>query len=386
MDKKKTHIEWRTLRKAASNQLDEQEQVLFDEWLNANKRNQIYFNKAKRYYQETDNNDFDYRDAFAQFEKEIGTQRFTWKPVLRIAASVAIILGVSWFTYFVVNIETYKTLSEAKPIKPDSGQVELLLSNGKTVVLDYKEEKTIAVAGGDVKSKLGALDYLEVKANSEETAVYNTIVVPRGSNFKLTLSDSTVVWLNAESSIQFPVKFSGYERKVAITGEAYFDVAHNKQKPFVVDVEGTQVKVLGTEFNINSYKKGDGVYTTLVEGKVAVNNQFGNSVVIAPNQQAISSRSTEVEVVEAKLDEVLGWKRGKFVFEDRALEDILDELSRWYNFKVFYEAEELKTFEFTGDLDQYKDVNQLLLLFEKTKAVKFMVKENVLLVKKPENR
>lgn len=388
MDKKKTNIEWRILKKAASNQLDKQEQVLFEEWLNANQRNQIYFNKAKQFYQDIDKRESskDYRDAFKQFERQISTKRSIVKSAMQIAASIVIILGVSWLAYFLVNIETYQKISEADLIKANSSKVELLLSSGETIVLDHEEEKTIQINGGDIKSKLGEIEYLDVDVMEQQKVVYNTLLVPRGANYKLVLSDSTVVWLNAESSIKYPIKFLGDKRQVAITGEAYFDVTPDKSRPFIVETLSTNVEVLGTEFNVNAYDTDGKVYTTLVEGSVAVDNQFGKSLVIVPNEQAVTGRFTDIMVKEANLKQVLGWRNGLFVFEDKTLDDILTELSRWYDFKVFFEEEELKAYEFTGELDQYKDVNQLLLKFEKTRAVEFMVKENVLLVKKPDNK
>jgi ferric-dicitrate binding protein FerR (iron transport regulator) len=385
MNKKNTHIDWRIFRKAASHQLTSDEQLLLDEWLAVHTDNQKYFEKAVRYYQNQDEEkEWDYKPAFNDFVKSTQKKKRNYFRFAQIAASVIILLACGWLFQVVINTEDYQALSEAQPIQAKEGEVELVLSTGKKVLLKKDGDHQIKEKQGKIQKKGGAVDYLAFEKKKQKYLQYNTINVPRGTDFKLVLSDSTVVWLNAESTITYPIQFADNIREVSITGEAYFDVTPNKEKPFVVEANGTKVKVLGTEFNVNAYRKDEGIFTTLIEGSVAVGNEFGKSVVIKPNEQAITGSSADVVVKEVDVNPILGWRNGLFDFEDEPLGNILEELARWYDFKIFYEDEDLRNYEFTGGINKYEDVNQLLKLFELTQSVKFYVKKDVLLVKKVE--
>lgn len=385
MDKKKIHIDWQLFRKAVSGQLHSEEKIKLDAWLQADAKNQKYFQRAQAYFQIKTSDEFseiDYRPAFDQFIAQTTKKDRSYLRMFQVAASIILLLASGWLAYVIVTAEDYQRLSDAKPIHAKEGQVELVLSTGKRVLLDKKGESNIKERDGEIQKKDGLVNYLTYEDKKQKYTQYNTINVPRGSDFKLVLSDSTIVWLNAESSITYPIQFAGNIRKVNITGEAYFDVTPNKGKPFVVESGSTQIEVLGTEFNINAYKGDAGIFTTLIEGSVAVDNGFGKQAVIKPNEQAITNSSAHLEVRKVDVNRVLDWRNGMFDFEDEALEDILEELVRWYDFKIFYESEDLKSYEFTGGIDRYKDMNQLLQLFEMTKSVNFYLKGDVLLVKK----
>ncbi|MDE5421098.1 FecR domain-containing protein [Ancylomarina sp. DW003] len=385
MDKKKIHIDWQLFRKAVAGQLHSEEKIKLDAWLQADAKNQKYFQKAQAYFQIKTSDEFskiDYRPAFDQFIAQTTKKDRSYLRMFQVAASIILLLASGWLAYVVITAEDYQRLSDAKPIHVKEGQVELVLSTGKRVLLDKKGESNIKEREGEIQKKDGLVNYLAFEGKKQKYTQYNTINVPRGSDFKLVLSDSTVVWLNAESSITYPIQFAGNIRKVNITGEAYFDVTPDKSTPFVVESGNTQIEVLGTEFNINAYKGDAGIFTTLIEGSVAIDNGFGKQAVIKPNEQAITNSSAHLEVRKVDVNRVLDWRNGMFDFEDETLEDILEELARWYDFKIFYESEELKSYEFTGGIDRYKDMNQLLQLFEMTKSVNFYLKEDVLLVKK----
>lgn len=385
MNKKKIHIDWRLFRKAVAGQLHSEEKTKLDTWLNSNTENKKYFQKAQAYFQLKSSDEFseiDYRPAFDQFIEQTTKKDRSYLRMFQVAASIILLLASGWLAYVVVTAEDYQRLSDAKPIQVKEGQIELVLSSGERVLLDKKGESNIKEGEGEIQKKDGLVNYLAFEAKKQKYTQYNTINVPRGSDFKLVLSDSTIVWLNAESSITYPIQFAGNIRKVSITGEAYFDVTPNKSKPFVVYSGNTKVKVLGTEFNINAYKGDAGIFTTLIEGSVAVDNGFGKQAVIKPNEQAITNSSAHLEVRKVDVTIELDWRNGMFDFEDEKLEDILEELARWYDFKIFYESEDLKSYKFTGGIDRYKDMNQLLQLFEMTQSVNFYLKGDVLLVKK----
>lgn len=382
MKKKNTHIDWRIFRKAATSQLDQKEQEAFDSWVDEDFSRRNYFNKARKYYQsEKADLEYDYQPAFNAFISQTRSKKRNYLRFAQIAASVVILLTCGWLAYVVVNTDEYQALSDAKPIRSKEGDVELVLSSGKKVLLKKEGEHQIKEKEGAIQKRDGMVDYLAYKDQKSKIVQYNTVNVPRGTNFKLVLSDSTIVTLNAESSITYPLQFADNIREVSITGEAYFQVSKNKSKAFVVEANGTKVKVLGTEFNLDAYKKEEGVYTTLVEGSVAVSNEFGKSVIIKPNEQAETSSNANILVKEVDVNRIIAWRKGVLDFEDEALEDIVEDLARWYDFKVFYESEELKHYEFTGAITQYDDVNELLKLFEMTKSVQFYIKGDVLLVK-----
>jgi ferric-dicitrate binding protein FerR (iron transport regulator) len=385
MKKRNTHIDWRIFRKATTSQLNQKEQEIFDLWLEEDSNRRNYFNKARRYYQsEHADSGYDYQPAFSEFISRTKIKKRNYLRFTQIAASIIIVLACSWLAYVVVNTKDYQPLSDAKPIQAKEGDVELVLSSGKKVLLKKEGEHEIKEKEGAIQKRNGVVDYLAYKNQKSKYTQYNTVNVPRGTNFKLVLSDSTVVTLNAESSITYPLQFADNIREVRITGEAYFQVKKNKSKAFVVESNGTKVKVLGTEFNVDAYKTNEGVFTTLVEGSVAVSNEFGKSVIIKPNEQATTSNNANIQVREVDVNRIIAWRKGMLDFEDEPLGDIMEGLARWYDFKVFYELEELKHYEFTGAISQYEDVNELLRLFEMTKSVQFYIKGDVLLVKKAE--
>ena len=382
MKKKNTHIDWRIFRKAAASQLNQKEQEVFDSWLEEDYSRRNYFNKARKYYQsEKTDFEYDYQPAYNAFVSQTKVRKRNYLRFAQIAASVVILLACSWLAYVVVNTEDYQSLSDAKPIQAKEGDVELVLSSGKKVLLKREGEHQIREKEGAIQKRDGVVDYLAYKDRKSKIVQYNTVNVPRGTNFKLVLSDSTVVTLNAESSITYPLQFADNIREVSITGEAYFQVSKNKSKAFIVEANGTKIKVLGTEFNVDAYKKEVGIYTTLVEGSVAVSNEFGKSIVIKPNEQAETSSNANIQVRKVDVNRIVAWRQGMLDFEDEPLDDIMEDLARWYDFKVFYESEELKHYEFTGAIAQYDDVNELLKLFEMTKSVQFYIKGDVLLVK-----
>ncbi len=385
MNKKKIHIDWQLFRKAVSGQLHSEEKAKLDTWLHSDAENKKYFHKAQSYFQVKSSDEFseiDYRPAFDQFIAQTTKKDRSYLRMFQVAASIVLLFASGWLAYVVVTAEDYQRLSDAMSIQVQEGQIELVLSSGKSVLLDNKGESNIKEREGEIQKEDGLVNYLAFEDKKQKYTQYNTLKVPRGSDFKVVLSDSTVVWLNAKSSITYPIQFTGNTRKVSITGEAYFDVMPDKSKPFVVECGRTKVKVLGTEFNMNTYKGDAGIFTTLIEGSVAVDNGFGKQAVIKPSEQAITSSSPHLEVRTVNVNRELDWRNGIFDFEDETLEDILDELARWYDFQIFFESEELKSYEFTGGIDRYEDMNHLLQLFEMTQSVKFYLKGNVLLVKK----
>lgn len=283
-------------------------------------------------------------------------------------------MGIFWF----VNEEKQEVENVAvTKIEHGSMKAQLVLANGRRVDLVPETNLQLEEEGGtriltlDNMVKYSGMDSLVGQSTEVK---YNTLIVPRGGEFSLELADGTRVWLNTESKLRYPVAFTGEERRVEMDGEVYFEVAKNREKPFVVTVNGVDIRVLGTSFNVSAYQED--VVTTLVTGKVQL-KKGDEQLVLLPNQQAIwSDDKFKVKQVDAR-NYVL-WKEGIFYFEDIDLETILDDMARWYNVNIFYVNPTLKKMKFSVEIKCYEDINEILRRIEQTKRVKFEIKDRTI--------
>jgi ferric-dicitrate binding protein FerR (iron transport regulator) len=235
--------------------------------------------------------------------------------------------------------------------------------------------------GTKVMLRNGQLVYDADQLSANRT-VYNIMSTPKGRQFQLVLPDGSQVWLNAASSIRYPTSFTGKDRRVEITGEAYFEVAHNPSVPFKVEVnKQSEVTVLGTHFNINSYENEESVSTTLLEGSVQVKNQAG-MIVLKPGQQAKVTGLDKINVLSnVNLDKVMAWKNGVFNFEDATLQEVMRQLERWYDIDVVYEKN-IPKLEFFGKMGKDLSLAAVLSGLEKSN-VHFRMEEGRRLVVLP---
>lgn len=271
-------------------------------------------------------------------------------------------------------------------ILPARQQVILTLSDGTRKVLDTLANGEIALQGMQAIKKDGSITYV---GNQPEKTVYNTITTEKGRTFQLQLADGTRVWLDAMSSIRFPAAFSGQERVVEITGQAYFEVASAKDASgnklaFKVLSNHQQVEVLGTHFNVNAYNAQE-IQTTLLEGKVRVGRNTmvpsEPALVLSPGEQASASGNGEFRLnPEVDLDEVMAWKNGRFMFNGSTVQQIMQQLTRWYNIEVVYKDEIRETF--VAEMDRELPLSRSLELLEMTKQVKFVVEGKKVIVTK----
>jgi transmembrane sensor len=292
---------------------------------------------------------------------------------LRVAAAAAVLVFLSAGLYFMFNganggrnSVVYKT-----DIKPGSNQAILTLASGKTIVLTGAKNGELANDGNAIISKAanGEVTYNANDTTNQTSIAFNTMTTPRSGQYHLVLADGTNVWLNAESSIKYPTVFAGSERKVEITGEAYFEVAHNAAKPFRVVTNGQVVEVLGTHFNVNAYADEPVVKTTLLEGSVKV-MQNENVALLIPGQQAQVNRgaiNAAIKVIEnADTDEATAWKNGLFQFNKASIESIMRQASRWYNVEVSYTDNKRPVKTFTGNISRNSNLSQLLEILSYT--------------------
>ena len=235
-----------------------------------------------------------------------------------------------------------------------------------------------------IRNKL--LSYTSTDQESRGTEIiYNELKTPRGGGYNLQLADGTGVWLNAGSSIRFPVSFTEDTRQVYLEGEAYFEVSHNGS-PFIVSTEDMDVRVLGTSFNISAYADEPQFKTTLVEGKVRVElkgqgNSLSNSLVLSPDQQAILHRSEgELSNVEVNSSLYTSWMRGKLEFHNESLDLVMKRLARWYDFEYEFENPQAKEFHFSARLNNGENISNIIEMLEMTTDVKFELRDQKIVI------
>lgn len=319
------------------------------------------------------------------------------KRYLAAAASVTLLLAVS-IIYLISSYNSNSLTSvpqvpvdSTAALAPGGDRAILTLADGSTIILDSAANGSLTQQGGVevIKKQDGQLVYNVDEASLVPQEVqYNTISTPRGGQYKLTLPDGTKVWLNAETSLKYPTIFNDEERKVELTGEAYFEVttavSNDKKIPFLVHTGNTEVKVLGTHFNINAYADEHEVKTTLVEGKVhvySIKNRAYN-LPLSPGQQASwQDEKADMKLLpDADLEQVLAWKNGYFKFQSTDLSTIMRQVARWYDVEIVYEgAVEKETF--SGDIPREEYASEVFKLLELTKTVKFNIDGKKVIIK-----
>ena len=300
------------------------------------------------------------------------------------AASVVVIAGVS--AWILLSQEPdVDNLSVTEKFEPGKAIVTLEMASGLKYRLDTlssvvrNNRVNVAFDNNDGVLKIKEQDSLADGATKE--IGYNTVNVPYGGTYTVELCDGTKVYLNSGTTLEFPSRFDGKVRSVILKGEAYFDVARNVSKPFVVEVDEMKVKVLGTSFNVKSYVDEPGVYTTLVEGSVAILRDGQPEKKIKPGEQAYYNKGVgTLSIAEVDVKEFTSWKDGLFYFKDIALEEILRIVSRWYDLEVFYMNQGAKSVIYSGKLPMYSSVEDVLRKFEISGDVRFELKGRTLTV------
>lgn len=303
----------------------------------------------------------------------------SFSKYLYMAAAAAFVIPMSLYIYQRNQVKPVSSQLTSK-ITPGGNKAVLTLENGSKISLTDVKNGEVANQSGAVitKNRDSQLVYQSVSSTAKEIA-YNTIETPKGGQFQLILSDGTKVWLNAASSLRYPSTFGRGNRKVELVGEAYFEVAKNAAKPFLVSSNKQVVEVLGTHFNVNAYTNEPVVSTTLLEGSVKVISPFTNTYkIIKPGQQSLihsdDINKTGIKVKNIDPDEAVAWKNGYFMFEKEGLASILRKVSRWYDVEIENpQGEKLDKLLFSGTLSKYSDVSKVLRKLELTESVHFKI-------------
>jgi transmembrane sensor len=293
-----------------------------------------------------------------------------------VAAVVIGLIGTA--TYFVIgqhsghNLNLTPVAIEATDVAPGGNRAMLTLADGSKIILDNAQDGKLAKQGNVQISKVrsGEITYNSLGERPTGSA-FNTVATPRGGQFMIDLPDGTKVWLNAASSIRYPTVFTGTERDVEITGEAYFEVARNIVKPFHVSVNAMGVTVLGTHFNIMAYSEESSIKTTLLEGSVKV-TKGSETVLLKPGQQAVlSNQNGALAINPADAEEAIAWKSGRFEFNG-SIQSIMRQIERWYDIEVVYEGN-VASKSFGGAISRKKNVSEVLKLLELTGSIHFKI-------------
>lgn len=304
------------------------------------------------------------------------TTRKRWMYAAAAVLAAGIVTSAVWFMRRPATPPPVIAAVKTNPLAPGSNKAMLILADNSTISLDSTSSGSLAVQGNTrISNTNGALTYKG--NNDDQQPLYNTVVTPRGGQYQLTLADGSKIWLNAASSIRFPAAFTGKERLVEVTGEVYFEINQQANKPFRVKVktpgvEEMTVTVLGTRFNIMAYGDEQALRTTLVDGAVQVTRSNQQTLLKPGYQASIAPNGGTFETAEADIEQALAWKEGKFRFRNTNIRTIMRQLARWYDIEVAYDGN-VSDIDLTGVISRREDAGALLKALETTQRVKFTV-------------
>jgi hypothetical protein len=356
-----------------------QEDKQLNDWIHKDAENLNFFKKEIYEHENQKHREevFDTEKSLAAIKTKLKkpTKVFSLKKYYKYAAILILALSIQLFFLMKKdNISDIKNGSfKAENLVKDAQKIILTLNDGTKKVIDTKKE---------------IISYLNKKTTSKQVE-YNEITVPRGQVFQILLSDSTKVWLNAETKIRYPKYFlkNSKTRTVFLEGEAYFDVSHNKNKPFIVKTNGINVEVLGTKFNVSSYPTQKNILTTLVEGSVKIidTTLIKNTLLVKPNQQ-VSFNKVEKSLKAKKVNtnNYTAWMDKRIVFQDITFEEILEKIERVYNVEINNKNESINKEKFTGEFD-VEDISTIFKALSTSIKFNYQIKENSILIKNKKN-
>jgi transmembrane sensor len=347
------------LQKYANGTCTPQEKFLFEQWyINLNRTDRLELSETE----------------LLEVEQEIsqrlgliteGNNNRTLHLWRYISVAATILLCLSIGAYFFLPIRPQQQIikNNIHDLEPGSNKAILTIGNGQKIVLTGARNGMLAVQGNMVVDKTadGKVVYQSDQNSSGELTniIYNTMTTPRGGKYDLVLADGTKVWLDAASSVTYPTQFSGNEREIEMTGQAYFEVAHDASKPFRVKVNGQTVEVLGTHFNINAYTDESVIKTTLLEGRVKVSKNM-ESAMLQPGQESVIVQADDkIKVQDADVEAATAWKNGHFHFKADNIHTVMRQLARWYDVDIEYDGK-IPARSFSGDIDRNSKASEVL--------------------------
>ncbi len=302
---------------------------------------------------------------------------------LAVAASVAIVL--TGMISLLRNTKVDNVVQEMPlavvaldDIKPGTVKATLTTSTGETLMLASDDADKIF----DHDAYTTAAGLQPIKKIEELS-----LDVPRGGEYMIVLEDSTKVWLNSQSQLRYPATFADNERRVKVSGEVYFEVKRDENRPFYVETEGQVIRVYGTEFNVKAYEDEGTVYTTLENGSISLSRRgySDGELYLAPGHQArLNLTDSHIDMMVVDTEAITGWRHGRFVFEEQRLEDIMRDLSRWYDFEYRFEAAQLRDVVFKGSIPRYSDFTTALAIIETSGNISFAMDNGVVVIDKKE--
>ena len=305
-------------------------------------------------------------------------------PYYGVAASIAVLLIVTLFFFIREDKQVVSEKLVTSEIKPIQSKAILVLSTGEQIQLTKSTQKIQEQDGSVLKiDSVMGVQYDSLSTKRAEKPIYNKIVVPRGGEYFVTLSEGTKVWLDADSELEYPVFFSGDFREVKLKGNAYFCVTKKNDKPFVVRAGEFSLKVYGTEFNVNAYDLQN-IETVLVNGSIGFKaNESTPERMMEPNELAVSdSRTGLSEIHQVDIYPYIAWKNQNIVFVNERLESIMEKMARWYDVTVFFQDESLKDLRFDCNMRRYADIRDLFFFLEKTSNARFALNGRTVVISK----
>lgn len=363
-------------------EITEEESQFLDHWLGLSVKNQELYNRLQneRYVLEQ------YR-----LRQTIDTNK-AWKQVISsrrsltryigYAAAILLLLG-STFVYWLESQKEIKVeeTTAMSPIRPGGGKATLIVSNQQEIQLHKDCQLELTDNSGTKYRNDSATLYYQTATQADtiaQTGNTHTLVIGRGGEYCVKLSDGTKVHLNSDSKLRYPVIFTASERRVYLEGEAYFEVSRDTEHPFIVEGKDFSVQVLGTSFNISNYKDDDVSRVVLLEGKVQV-QKANKKYKLEPNE-ALEIDGDQISIKQVNAANAISWKNDKFYFSNERLEVVMTRLARWYDVNLFYANQTIKDYHFTGFIPKYADIVKAFQILELTADVKFEVKDRTVTI------
>ena len=365
----------------ASRNLTREEERQLDNWLGQHPGIKddadIFYKQMQRHRLLRDAETIDRQAAWEKIKQQTRPRVKPFRMYVRwvaIAAMFVLVVASAWYLVLYFQADEPELVESAEPLTR-SNEAMLVLSNGEKVVLDAGQKKVLQEEGGiRITNDPGEVLAYDKSESKIAAPVYNTLIVPAGARYQLQLSDGTHVWMNAISEIEYPVTFAETERRIRLTGEAYFDVEKNPGRPFIIETNGYEIRVLGTSFNVTSYQNDPYMQTTLVSGMVEVTGMNGEKVSLSPGEMVMIDNISQEQLVE-EVDTRLytSWKEGVLYFNKVTLYDLSVKLGRWYDADFVFENPGKRGLIYSGAMENSRDLAFLLDLIEQTAEVNFII-------------